>query len=150
MSGMFGLTRFRPISGLGSFDDMVKSIFRDTVPISYGNWAPALRMPAMDLLDKETHYLLALEVPGFKKDDIEIMVEDNVLTLKGETRKEEEEKKENYYHKEISQGCFTRSVRLPLEVKKDDIKASLADGILHVEIPKAEIRAPEKIKVEVK
>jgi HSP20 family protein len=147
---MFGLTRYRPSTGLNTFGDMMDSFFRESLPTSYRTWSPSMRMPAMDLIDKDDHYLLKIEVPGFKKDEIDISMEENVLTLKGETKSEKEEKKENYYHKEISQGCFVRSVRLPAEIKKDDIKATLTEGILHVEIPKVEVKLPEKIKVEVK
>jgi HSP20 family protein len=106
-------------------------------------------VPALDMSETEEGYLVEAAVPGLKPEDLEITVENNVLTLKGETRQQAEDKKRNYHRIERRFGSFQRTIGLPTTVKADAIKASLSDGILRLEIPKAEEVKPRKISVNV-
>jgi HSP20 family protein len=94
--------------------------------------------------------VIKAEVPGVKPDELEITVKDNVLSIAGEIRSEEEVKRENYIRRERGYGSFCRSVVLPVEAKGDKAEATFEDGLLSVSIPLAEEAKSESIKVEVK
>ncbi len=105
--------------------------------------------PAIDVYDDGDKIVVKAELPGVNKDDIEIVVKDNELVIKGEKKKEEEVKEENYYYSERSFGRFVRSIRLPVEIKADEVKARFKNGILEIELPKVEEARPKEIKVQV-
>ena len=102
---------------------------------------------AMDLSETEDGYVVEAAVPGVKPEDIEITVENNVLTIKGETRQEKNEQQQHYHRVERSFGSFQRTIGLPTTVKADAIKATMENGVLRLEIPKAEEVKPRKITV---
>ena len=106
-------------------------------------------VPALDLSETKDAYLVEAAVPGLKPEDLEITVENNVLTIKGETRQEAETKDRSYHRVERRFGSFQRAITLPNTVKADAIKASLEQGVLKLEIPKAEEVKPRKISVNV-
>jgi len=107
------------------------------------------RVPAIDVLDKKDRIVVKAEVPGMDKKDISVSVEGDVLTIKGETKKETEEKKEDYYYSERSYGSFYRNVALPAAVSREKVKASYKDGVLSVTLPKTEEKTKEtRIEVE--
>jgi len=112
--------------------------------------ARAMRFPSVDVIDKKDKIIVKAEVPGVEKEDIEVSITEDSLTIKGETKKEKEVKEEDYYCCERSYGSFSRSVGLPVKVQTDKIKANLKDGVLEVELPKVEAEKPKEIKVEVK
>ena len=89
------------------------------------------------------------ELPGIDKENIEVNLTDHTLTIKGEKKKEEEVKEENYYRCERSYGSFLRSVELPKDVHADKVKASFKNGILEVRVPKTEEAKSKEIKVKV-
>jgi HSP20 family protein len=106
-------------------------------------------VPALDLSETAEGYLVEAALPGLKPEDVDITVENNVLTIKGETRQEGEDTKRNFHRIERRFGSFQRSIALPTTVKADAIQASLENGILRLEIPKAEEVKPRKISVNV-
>ena len=106
-------------------------------------------VPPMDVSETADSYLVELSVPGLKSENLEVTFENNVLTIKGEMRQEKENRERNYHRVERRYGSFQRSVTLPTTVKGDAIQASLDDGILRLEIPKAEEVKPRKINVNV-
>jgi HSP20 family protein len=93
-------------------------------------------LPRMDVIDREDHLLVRAEVPGLRKEDLELTLTDNHLTLKAEVR-EEQETQGQPYRQEIHQESFVRTLRLPAEVLADQVKAQFKDGILEVTLPKA-------------
>ena len=95
-------------------------------------------MPSVDVIDRDDEVVVRAEVPGYKKEDIEISVSDSSLTIKGETKTEEKEEKGDYYRCEISRGAFTRTVELPAAVDDSKAKASMKDGMLELTLPKLE------------
>jgi HSP20 family protein len=106
--------------------------------------------PAVDMYDKADEIVVKAEVPGIDKKNIKISVSGNILTIKGEMKKEEEVKEEDYYFSERSYGSFSRSLTLPAKVVESKISAEFKDGILEVHLPKASESKPKEIRVEVK
>lgn len=103
--------------------------------------------PSVDLSEADDHYEVMAEIPGMKKDEIKISVKDNVLILSGEKKQEEKSEKKNMYRVERMYGQFERSFTLPKNVKADEIRAKYKNGVLTVEIPKAEEVKPKEIVV---
>lgn len=110
----------------------------------YGDTAPAV-----DMYDNKDEIVVKAEVPGVDKNNINISLSDNMLTIKGEMKKEEETKEEDYYYSEREYGSFTRVLNLPAKVNEKKIKASFKDGILEIHMPKSGESKPKDIKVEI-
>ncbi len=104
--------------------------------------------PAVDVSESDAEYVVSVEVPGCKRDDVSVEVHDNVLTVSGEKRSEREEKKEKSRWVERSYGRFTRSFSLPADANADHIEAAFADGVLTVKIPKTEQTRPKVISIQ--
>lgn len=108
-------------------------------------------LPRTNVIEKEKEYQVEVEVPGVKKEDIDISVKDNVLTVRGERKKEEEEKDDRYYSYESSFGAFEKSWTLE-NVEQDHIDAKFKDGMLVITLPKKkeviENKKPKKISVK--
>ncbi len=105
-------------------------------------------LPAVDVFDTQDAVVLKAELAGMDPADIQIEVEDNVLTIKGERRFDEKVDEERYYRVERRFGSFQRSLALPQGVKSDEIDASYDEGILTVTVPKAEQEKPKRIEVQ--
>lgn len=113
-------------------------------PESFGDWSPAL-----DAFEDKDKYVVSLEVPGMKREDISVTVHDGVLTITGERKSESDTKTGTVHRSERTYGKFTRSVSLPPTAKADQIAASYKDGVLQVELPKAEEAKPKSIEVKI-
>jgi HSP20 family protein len=105
--------------------------------------------PVVDLFDEKDEVVVKAELPGMAKDDIEIDISDHQLTVKGEKKKEEKIKEENYYCSERSYGSFMRVLDLPSEVQSDKVHASYKNGVLEIRLPKTEAAKKKEIKVKV-
>ncbi len=105
--------------------------------------------PSVDMYDSKDEIVVKAEIPGVEKENINISLTDSTLTIKGEMKKEEETKEEDYYYSERSYGSFGRMLSLPAKVQADKIKASFRNGILEIHLPKAEEAKPKEVKVEV-
>ena len=112
--------------------------------------APATWSPAVDIYETDEKLVLKVELPGLKKEDINIEVRDNTLTLKGERKFEKEVKEENYHRIERVYGSFHRPFTLPSTIKQEKIEAAFKDGILEISLPKAEEAKPKQISIQVK
>jgi HSP20 family protein len=117
---------------------------------SWGELAAPLeaRMPKVDVIDRDDEVLVRAEIPGVAKDDLDISVTDNTVTIKGETKRETKEEKGDYYRCEISHGTFARTLTLPANVDSDNAKAKFEDGVLELTIPKVEKAKRRTIKVD--
>lgn len=104
-------------------------------------------VPAMDLVETDDHLVLRADLPGLSRDDVEIEIEDRVLTVSGERRKEDEERTEGHYRVERAFGSFSRSLTLPDGVDADRVAAGFDDGVLEVRIPKPEERKPHRVAI---
>lgn len=101
----------------------------------------------VDVSENETHVTVRASVPGFKREDIDVEVHDNVLTVKAQHKEEKEEKNERYYRKELSFGSASRRIALPSQVVDSDVSAELKDGVLMVRMPKVRTPSPKKVKI---
>jgi HSP20 family protein len=112
--------------------------------MEYGTW-----LPPVNLREEEHAFVIQMEVPGIKKEDIDIHLENNVLTLRGERKFDKEEKAQGYHRIERSFGAFARYFSLPETVDPEKVKAEYKNGVLTVSLAKKELAKPRSIKVEV-
>lgn len=107
-----------------------------------------LRLPSLDMIDRDSEVVVRAEIPGIEKKDINVSIANNILTIKGQTSSESKEEKGDYYRHEISNSSFARSVSLPSDVDESKIVANLKDGILEVTLPKSESSKRRTIEVQ--
>ena len=126
--------------------------------IRYQSWDPfnllpesyaSFHSPAIDVQEDENGYSLKADLPGIRKEDLEITVTGNLLVLKGERREAAETKSKDWHRSERWVGTFERSLELPTEVNASAVKASFKDGVLEVSLPKSESAKPKQIKVDI-
>lgn len=143
---MTTLMRARPGRELADLQSEVERMFRgffgEDQPATAGAWAPAL-----DVEEDEDHFTLHVELPGLKPEDVEITLEESVLTISGERRFYDEREAEGFRRIERRFGRFHRAVRLPDRVDSEKVEASFRDGLLTVRVPKAEEAKPRRIAV---
>lgn len=142
-----------PPSPWEDMDRFFENFFpRDLVRFGHGwpQWTGRFegRLPAVDVIDRGNDILVRAEVPGVKKEDLDISVSDNIVTIHGASRQEEERKEEQYYRREMSRSEYNRSVTLPAEVSGDGAKARFEDGVLELTLPKVAPSPRRSIKVE--
>jgi len=125
----------------GTFEEVFRDFFR-RMPFE----AEAM-VPAAEVAESDGEVTVKIEVPGVEKDQIELNVSDDELTVRGEMRKESEQKKKNYYRQEIRYGAFQRTVPLPVEVDAAKASAELKNGVLKVTLPKSKHPKSHPIKV---
>jgi HSP20 family protein len=105
-------------------------------------WAPAL-----DISERKDAYLVTVELPGVKLDDLTITLEDGLLTIQGERQFAEDSSEQQFHRVERRYGAFRRSITLPAHVQADAVQATVEDGVLQVLVPKAEEAKPKRIQV---
>jgi HSP20 family protein len=141
------LMRWEPFRALRRPDDAFEEMFRDFFRRTPSE--EATMMPAAEVAESEGEVTVKLEIPGVDKDHLELTVADDELTVRGETRKETEEKKKSYYRQEIRYGSFQRTVPLPVEVDGAKASAELKNGVLKVTLPKSKHPKAHSVKVAV-
>jgi HSP20 family protein len=117
----------------------------------FRSWAPEERRgfaPAVDIYEDEDAIVVKADLAGVKPEDVNISVENNVLTISGERKLERAEEREGYHRIESSYGVFTRSFALPESVRTDEVEAEMTEGVLKVRIPKKPEVAPKRIQVK--
>ncbi len=107
-------------------------------------------LPSVDVFEKDGKIMVKAELPGMKKEDIDVSVVGDTLTIKGEKKTESEVKEEDYYRSERTYGSFFRSLPLPADVDADKIEASYDNGVLEVSLPKVPKAQPKKVPVSAK
>lgn len=135
------LVKFNPFGSVVRRDSFFDDFF---TPVSTGF------EPHVDVKENDKEFHIVAELPGLDKNDFKLTVENNVLTLEGEKKIENEEKADNYFRSERSYGTFKRSFRLTDSVDSKKISAEYKNGILQVRIPKAEKAKPKEIEIAVK
>ena len=147
------IVRWNPLDDILSLQRRMNKIFEDNFlgkkssddeELSLGLWSPAV-----DIYETESDIVLKAELPEVNQKDININIENNVLTLKGERKFEKETKEENFHRIERSYGSFSRSFNLPCSIDKDNVKASYKNGVLKITMPKKEESKPKQITVNV-
>jgi len=152
-----GLAPFKAIRNLlapepvFTLQQRLNRLFEDTfLPLGAEPFSMAAWSPSCDIYETENEIVVKAEIPGLKKEDVKLSVQDNVLTLSGERKFEEETKKENYVRVERGYGSFTRSFTLPAYVDATKISAEFKDGLLEVKLPKSEAAKPKEVEIKVK
>ena len=145
------LIRWEPVRELNTIQNEMNRLFNtffETTPGQGSHSATSRRwLPAMDLVERESEFVLRADLPGLSEEDVNIEVEDNVLTISGERKSEHEERTEGYYRLERASGNFSRSLTLPEGVDPEKVQASFDRGVLEVRIPKPEQRKPRKVTI---
>ena len=146
------LIRWEPFHELVSLRQAMDRLFEDgfarpfrLAPVP-GNGLP----PAVDVYETNDELIVKAPLPGVKPEELDISITNNTLTIKGETKVEEEEKQQNYLRKECHYGAFARSLVLPAGLDTDKADASLESGILTLTLPKAEEAKPKVVEVKAK
>jgi HSP20 family protein len=110
--------------------------------------AASPRIPKVDVIDRDAELVIRAELPGMAREDLEVSLSDNSLTIKGESHKELKEEKGEFYRCEISHGKVARTISLPCEVDADKAEASFANGVLELKLPK--VKESHRRKLEIK
>jgi HSP20 family protein len=135
----------RELAGFrGDMEEMMRRFFSEPLPLSRAEeW-----QPSVDIAEKDGNIVVKAELPGLEAKDIDLTVSGDLLTLKGEKKKEEETREQDYYRREIYAGSFQRIFRLPSEVDDEKVDASFKNGILTITMPKAESVSQKKIEIK--
>jgi len=141
------LTQYDPLANLPAsfrnFEDVVARMLNE--PRGARPWSPSV-----DILETENELVLKADLPEVKLEDIEVRVENNTLTLKGERKFEKDEKAKGYHRMERAYGTFVRSFTVPTTVDAEKVGAEYKNGVLTVKLPKKEAAKPRQVKIEVK
>jgi HSP20 family protein len=150
------IVKTEPAGAVSPFEEMEKrfeEFFKRPFSMFGPSWMPRMKFPEMgvvspdmDIFEDGNDVVVKAEMPGMKKEDIEVNLTDDTVTVSGEKKKEEKVEKKDYYRVERSYGSFSRSFRLPKEVQSDKAKATFKDGVLEIRVPKT----PEAISKEKK
>ena len=140
------IMRWDPYRDVTTLQDRVNRLFGDSLARAeedtYGSW-----LPPVEIFEKEENLVLRAEMPGMNQKDIELRVENGILTLRGEKKREKELEKENVHRAERYYGAFVRTFALPTTVDSEKIQATYKDGVLEVVLPKAETAKPKRIVI---
>jgi len=143
------LARWNPFRELidvrDDFDRIVDRIFRPELDL----WEGQTKAPLVDIYEENDAIVVKAEIPGLKKEEIDISISDDAITLSGKKKDVKEVKKENFYQKEIREGSFLRTLSLPCRVDREKVKASYKDGMLEVVLPKAAEEKKKEFKVNI-
>jgi HSP20 family protein len=142
------ITRWDPFREVAALQNRVNSLFRE-MNDSDSPLTTASFVPAVDIYEDAKKVVLKLEVPGLEEKDLDVRVENNTLTVKGERKFEKEEKEENFHRIERRYGSFYRAFTLPSTVDAEHIGASYNAGVLKLELAKKAEAQPKQIKVNV-
>ena len=145
------IVRWEPLRELSTLQNEMNRLFGSVFDAPPQGNSGALRrwMPAMDLVETADHFVLRADLPGMSEADVNIEVEDRVLTISGERKAEQTENKDGYHRVERAFGSFSRSLTLPEGVNAEAVAANFDRGVLEVQIPKPEERKPRKISIGV-
>ena len=141
-----------PLARLGLWDNDFDRLFQGFM--SPMRWVEEARgedlFPAMDVKERDGEYVVVADIPGAKKEDIDVTLENGILTISAETKSETEEKEgERLLRRERRYGKYVRSLRLGTQIDEKNVKANYKDGVLELILPKAEEVKPKKITVDV-
>jgi HSP20 family protein len=146
---MSNLIRWEPVREMMTLREAMDQLFNDafTRPVSMSGGSV---IPAIDVYQNNDAVVVKAALPGLKADDVQISVSADVLTLRGEFKREDEQKDTTYHIREQRYGSFERSIMLPSDVQTDKSKADFENGILTITLPKAESVKPKTISIKAK
>ena len=145
---MNSISRWEPFRGISTLQEEVNRLFESSFhgrsESSSASWAPAV-----DVHETENELIVTADLPGMNEKDLDVRVENNMLTISGERKTETNVEDDNYLRVERSYGSFSRSVALPNTVNSDAVAAEYRNGVLTVKLPKREETKPRQVKVNV-
>jgi len=136
-----------PFSGVSEIQDEMNRLFSTSLG-QRGLFEDGFA-PALDVTVDEGNVKVQVDLPGLAREDVNVTLQDNYLTIRGEKKRETESRESSYFHKERVHGAFRRTIELPVAVDARKIDARFKDGVLHVTLPKAEDAKPKQIEVKV-
>jgi len=142
------LVKWSPRTSLFNWDEGLFNDFFNTgrfITRNRENW-----YPSVDIDEDKDAYHVTMELPGLSKDDVTISFEEDMLVVRGEKKEEQEDKEKNYHYYERRFGKFERAFRIHTDIVKDKIDAAFKNGVLHIDLPKAEKAKPKQIEVKIK
>ena len=141
------LVRWNPLQELVAMSNRLNRTLNDPyaprTEDAFGAWTPAV-----DIFEKEAHLVIRAEIPGIRMEDMDVRIENGVLTLHGERKQDTEAREDNAYRLERIYGVFTRSFSLPTTVDAAKVTATYKDGVLEVSVPKVENAKPKQIEIK--
>lgn len=144
------ISRWEPFRGLNTLQDQVNRLFEDNFARNRSGQAElASWAPSVDIYETENELVVKADLPEMQEKDIDVRVENNTLTIRGERKFEGEVHQENYLRVERAYGTFTRSFSLPNTVSTEGIRAEYQNGVLSVHMPKREESKPKQVKISV-
>ena len=141
---MNSIVRRSPLRSLSLWDEL--NNWDDFLSLSSANLTS---IPSIDIAEDEKAYSVRADIPDYEKEDITVNLEDGELTISGQKRKDENEEKKNYIKKERLYSRFEKTIRLNEQIDTDNIKASLKNGVLELNLPKKEIKKIDKKRINV-
>ena len=137
----------RPVSLLNNMDKMVQTIFENDfyTATENNNW-----VPAVDIKENDTSFILTADIPGLTKTDIDLFVENRTLKISGKRQYNNTDGNVEYHYQERTHGSFQRSFKLPISVDEENISATFKSGILTVSLPKTEESKPKQRTIKIK
>jgi HSP20 family protein len=145
------LIRWEPVAELNTIQNEMNRLFNTFFDqpgqTARANGATRRWLPAMDLIETADHYVLRADLPGLSDGDVNVQLEDNVLSISGERKVEHEDQREGYYRLERAFGEFSRSLTLPDGVDPDSVQAHFDRGVLEIRIPKPEQKKPKTVQI---
>jgi HSP20 family protein len=136
-----------PFSALRDLENQFGRMFEDLW--DGGSATGRMWSPPIDLSETEDSYVLEADVPGLNKEDLELVVVDNLVTIKGERKHQSEARREGYHRFERQYGSFQRTFEIPGGFKADAVQAAFENGVLRVTLPKREESKPKQIEVKI-
>ena len=145
------ITRWNPYREMISLRNMMDQMLEDSFVRRLGETTEptmaSLTVP-IDMYEKNGDFVIRTELPGLKAEDIDISIDDNALTIKGEFERENQEQSDNMLFQELRYGKFQRTVNLPSQVDSDQVDATFEEGVLRLTLPKTEEAKPKQISVK--
>ncbi|MGD0955446.1 MAG: Hsp20/alpha crystallin family protein [Candidatus Acidiferrales bacterium] len=147
---MTSITRWDPFQNLASLQDQVNRLFDTSFQGRSDSSALTAWAPAVDIYETENELVLKADLPDINEKDLDVRIENNMLTIRGERKFEQKVKEDNYLRIERTYGSFSRSFSLPNTVSTEGIKAEYKNGVLTVELAKRAESKPKQVKVNIK
>lgn len=144
------LIKFEPLRDLENFTNRIQRFFGE-YPALNSDWGISF-MPKIDISEDKKSIYVDVEIPGVKKDDLKISLQDNILTISGEKKSENksEDNEKNYFRTERSYGTFTRSFTLPSEINPDSVDARFEDGVLKIKVDRENPKPVNERLIDIK
>jgi HSP20 family protein len=143
------ISRWDPSRTTSALQEQVNRLFEDAFRVRSDESSVTTWAPAVDIIENENELVLKADLPAINEKDLDIRIENNTLTIRGERKFDKEEKEKNYLRVERAYGAFTRSFSLPNTINTDAIRAEYKNGVLTVQMPKRAESKPKQVKIDV-